>query len=549
MIQYGSYISVAKFIVFLVCFFVWLPIVAWVFRDARMVRTREVLWSGIVFATGAAATLVWLLTPVFAVGFALYLIAVGATCMAYTMHRNARVAEFERVLTVNHFRSIFSNERKKVAVTSRRLAFITANKNEIEPPPRKTAEFYGYKFANEIFDDAILWRASDISFMPSQQEYTVLYQIDGLAFKQPARGRQQMEYFIRFIKQLADVDPDEKRKPQRGFFTIKKNSASINWEVNTAGSTTGERIRIRRVEEHNLIKLKDIGLSPEQVEQLSKIRDSKGGVFLVSGPEKTGITTTLYALLKNHDPFMFSINTLERQPIAELMNITQNTYSLSDTGTTTFARRLQTILRTDPDIVGVDNCQDSETARLACSGAGKGKLLYVTLQAANVVQALSRWMKWVGDKNLVADTLLGISNQRLLRNICEKCKEAYQPNRELLKKFNIPADKVKLFYRPAETQYTRRGKPIVCQNCHGIGYVGRTAVFETIVMNKELRDAIRKSDSLADIATQFRRAKMLYMQEQAIRKVIHGTTSINEVIREFSAGKKKQKPKQKKKKK
>ena len=543
--QYGSYVSLVKFVVFLLFFFVWLPIVAWVYRDAKAVRTKENFWSGIIFATGTAATGLWLLIPTFAIGTSLYLIAVGATFIAYVMHRNARVAEFQRVLTIGHIKSLFSSGQKETAAVSKGMVFITANGNQVAPPPRKTPESYGYKFASQIFDDALARRVSDIAFVPAPAEYNVAYRIDGLAFKQPARSREEMEYFIRFVKHLADLDVNEHRKPQKGRFTITKDSAESQWEVSTAGSTTGERVQVRQIEEYTLMKLESIGLHSKQAEQVSKIADAKGGIFLISGPRKTGVTTTLYACLRSHDPFMANIHTLERQPAAELMNITQNVYSLSDTGITTFARKLQSVLRTGPDIVGVGDCRDADTARLACNDAKRAKLFYVCFQAASVVQALAAWIKWVGDKNLVAETLLGISNQRLLRKICQKCKQAYQPNKALLKKFNIPADRVKRFYRPAETQYDKRGRPILCENCQSMGYVGRTGVFEIIIMNDDLRNAIRKAGSFQEIATQFRRAGMLYMQEQAMRKVVQGTTSINEVIREFSTKKRQKQPEKK----
>jgi type II secretory ATPase GspE/PulE/Tfp pilus assembly ATPase PilB-like protein len=544
---YGSYVSSIKFLVFLFLFILWLPLVAWTYRDAKAVGTREVFWAGVLFATGAVAILVWLLIPSFAVGIVFYLIAVGAMGLAYVMHRNARVADFERVLTGSHLKGLFSNEQKRLAAVSKGIVFITANGNEVGLPAPKTPEFYGYKVATQILDDAIWRRASDVSFLPAPAEYGVLYRIDGLVFKQPSRAREEVEYFIRFTKHLADLEVEERRKPQKGRFTVARDSARTNWELNTAGSTTGERVQIKQLEKYKLMTLGDIGLSAEQLEPFGKIRDTKAGVFLVSGPAKAGKTSTLYALLKNHDPYMFNLHTLERQPAAELMNITQNVYSLSDTGTTTFARRLQSVLRTDPDIVGVDDCQDAQTAQLVCQSAKTGKLIYVILEATSVMHALGRWLKWLADKERVAATLLGISNQRLVREICEQCKQGYQPNRELLKKFNIPADRASLFYRPAEVQYTKRGRPVVCDNCQGTGYVGRTGVFETMLLNDELRTAIIESGSLQEIATQFRRAGMVYLQEQAIRKVAHGITSINEVVRELStaAGKAAKQPEQK----
>jgi type II secretory ATPase GspE/PulE/Tfp pilus assembly ATPase PilB-like protein len=275
----------------------------------------------------------------------------------------------------------------------------------------------------------------------------------------------------------------------------------------------------------------------EQYEQLSKICEAKKGLFIVTGPKKSGVTSTFYALIRNHDPFLYSISTLERQPTADLPNITQNIFTLSDTGTTTYAKRLQALVRMEPDIVGAADCADSETAQIACNAAKDGKMVYVTLEADDVIRAIGKWIKLVGSRSLAADTLLGVSCQRLLRKLCEECKQAYEPNKELLRKFNIPAEKAKVLYRPGKVQYDKRGKPSTCQNCQGTGFVGRMGVFEIIIMNDELRNVIKQSKSLSEISTQFRRAKMLYLQEQALRRVLAGTTAINEMVRVLSSSK------------
>lgn len=539
-LQYGGYLSSVKLVVFGLFAFASLPLIAWIHHDALAVRTRANLWSGIVFAAAAVGLLVWLLIPLFAIGLAFFLLAVGAGSVAYVVHRNSRVSPFERVLTVDHIKGLFANQEKQAAAVSKGMAFITANKNEVEPPPPKTPEYYGYKFATKIFEDAIWRRASDVTLAPAASEYNIAYRIDGVSFKQPPQQRDETEYFVRFIKHLADLDVNEKRKPQKGRFTVVKDSDKTVWEVTTAGSTTGEQVQLRQAEQYDLMNLEEIGLAPDQLEQIQQIVQPSPGIFLVSGPPRTGVTTTFYSLLKNHDPFIYNINTLERNPPVELMNITQNVFTLTDTGTTTFAKKLQSVLRTDPDILGISDCRDAESAKLACSGAQRGKRVYVSFQAGSTLQALGIWLKWIEDKKLAVDTLIGISNQRLLRKICPECKEAYQPNQQLLKKFNIPADKAKLFYRPAQL-YDKRGRPITCQNCQGTGYVGRTGVFEIIILNEELKKAILGAASLQEIGSQFRRARMLYLQEQAIRKVTQGVTSINEVIREFSASSKKQK--------
>jgi type II secretory ATPase GspE/PulE/Tfp pilus assembly ATPase PilB-like protein len=317
------------------------------------------------------------------------------------------------------------------------------------------------------------------------------------------------------------------------------------WEVTTAGSTAGEQVRLKHIEQETISKLDEIGLMPEQLEQMSQLRGVKQGVVLLSGPKQSGVTTSLYALLRNHDAFLNSVNTLERQPSGTLPNITQNVYALGDTGTTSFGAKLQSVMRMGPDIVGVADCEDAETARVVSVAAKDGKLVYVTLKADSVLQALGKWMKFVGDKNLVAETLLCASNQRLLRKLCEECKQGYAPEKELFRKFNITADKTKVLYRAGKVQYDKHGKPMTCDHCQGTGYFDRTGIFELAVMNDELRKAMRKAKTLPEVGAHLRRAKMLYLQEQVLRKVIAGTASINEMIRVLGASKtKKAKPTQ-----
>ena len=545
-IEYSSYISEIKFGIFLALFLLWLPLVGWVYRDALAVETREVFWTALVFGAGAAAAIIWLLIPLFVIGILFYAVAVAATSLSYVMHRNARVLDFDRVLTAEHIKGLFVSKQKRLDAL-KGFSFITANDNEVPLPEPQTADFFGYKAAYEIFSDANWRRASSIMFSPSPEYYNVTYHVDGTLLKQPTIPRDQMEFFIHFLKNLADLDANEKRKPQKGKFKIRQDKENTEWEVATAGSTVGEQLRLKQIMQQKIARLADIGLMTRQYEQLNKIRGLKQGLFIVTGPQKTGVTTTFYALLRNHDAFINSINTLERRLSAELPNITQNVFTLSDTGTTTYAKKLQAIVRMGLDIIGIADCENAETAQTACAAAKDGKIVYVTLKADNVLRALGKWMKLVGDRNLAVEDLLGISNQRLIRKLCDECKQAYGPNRELLRKFNIPAEKAKVFYRPGKVIYPKHGKPITCENCQGTGFLGRTGVFETITIDDELRNAIKQAKTPAEIGTQFRRAKMLYLQEQALRKVIGGTTSINEIVRMLATSKKQKmkKPEQK----
>ncbi len=528
---FDSYVSIFKLIIFLLLFLGWLPLVSWVNSDTQVVGIKSPVWTIAVLTAGIIGAAAWILVHIFFVGLPLYLILVGGASLVYVKQRNSMVEDYEKVCTFDHIKSLLVNKEKKIEAL-KGFSFYTANKNEVPLPDLRTPEFYGYKATYEIIKDATWRRASGIILSPTPQDCQVAYNIDGAITEQPSMVKSQADYLIRFVKNLADLDTNEKRKPQKGFFRIHrhKETSLIEWEVATAGSTAGEQVRLMLITQSDKTKLTDLGLMPEQLEQMNKLAQAKQGVFIVCGPEKSGVTTTFYALIRSRDAFLNNINTLERQPSERLPNIIQNIFSLSDTGTTTFAKKLQSIVQTNADIIGVAGCDDAATAQVACAAAKDGKLVYVTMRANSVLEALNKWLKLVGDRNLAAGSLLGISNQRLARKLCSQCKEGYTPESEQIRKFNLSPEKTKVLYRAGKVQYDKRGKASTCENCQGTGYVGRMGIFEIITINSELAKVIQ-TQSIEEIGKHFRRARMLYLQEQALRKVINGTTTINEMIR------------------
>jgi len=535
-IEYGGYVSAVKLVTFLVLYFLWLLLIGWAYKDAKAVETDIGMWIGVLLGAGAVGILLWWMIPIFPVGLLAFVIFAGASALAYVKHRNARVLDFDRVLTVEHIKSLFAKSDKLEAMQN--FMFITTNNNEVPLPEPRTPTFFGYRSAYDILSDAKWRRAETIMFTPKSESCEVTYSIDGTAAKQPSIAREQMDYLTHFLKELAALDAKEKRKPQKGKFRTRQNKENTDWEIQTAGSTVGEQVRIKHVTKGESTRLTDLGLAPDQLEALEHLREGGQGLILITGPKKSGITTTMYAMVRNHDAFLNNINTLEKLPTSKLLNVTQNTYSLTDTGTTTYAKRLQAIVRMGPDVVGVGECEDEETAKVASAAAKDGKIVYIVMNADSVLQALGKWLKMVGDRKLASETLVAISNQRLLRKLCEECKQGYTPNAELLKKFNLPAEKAKVLYRPGKEIFDKRGKPSTCQHCQGTGFVGRTGVFEMIVLTDELRKAVRQVKQLPELGMQFRRARMLYLQEQALRKVISGTTAINEMVRVLTSGKK-----------
>jgi len=180
-------------------------------------------------------------------------------------------------------------------------------------------------------------------------------------------------------------------------------------------------------------------------------------------------------------------------------------------------------------VIVLPEMRERSAAPLATKAATQKQIVYVAIRATDLFDALRKWISLVRDPALVAEGLLAVTHQRLVRKLCDSCKTPYKPDPATLQKINMPANK--LLYRPPEPQYDKHGNPILCQSCHGTGYFGRTGVFNMLVMDDDLRKAMARGRSLADIKAAAMRKGGLGLQQQALQKVFGGVTSIEEVVR------------------
>lgn len=539
-LDYGGYISIVKLLVFVAFFIPLVPLLDWIFADAEAVGENSTKWAGIIFGAAILSIIVWLFVGMFSIGIIFYIGSVGACSFIYLKKRDSQVIEPNRVLTMSAFMSLFSRGGTQKVKVDNTMVFYTANKNEVPRPEPKTTDSFGYRFAITLFEDVIAKRATSILLSSTQQGYNVSYEIDGVGSKQPESEKEQTDYFIKFIKMVGDLDINERRKPQKSIFKIEQTGKTYEWQITCAGSATGEHVQFKLLTSDQFLKLEDLSLPNEQFTVLKEIRDLKQGVFIISGPKKSGLTTTFYALMRNHDPYMNNINTLELEPSSEILDITQEKFK-PDENYRTYDQKLMAVARMGPDVLGVADCKDAQSAKICATSGSEKKIIYVALEADSVTNALGRWIKMVGNVSDAVMPLIGVSNQKLIRILCEDCKQAYMPETAILRKFNIPQDKAKALYRAGKVQYDKHGKPFTCETCSGTGYVGRTAVFEMIKFDDKLKNAIAPLTSLQEIGKQLRNAKMLYLQEQMLRKVLAGTTSINEIVRVLSKPQSKQK--------
>lgn len=539
----GGYINLFKLVWILAWFLLFLTFGQWVSEDTRIIRAMSRnLWNGVILATGAAATAIWLLGPwenwgLFFAGWGVWLILTGGACAVYVVMRNRFVSAPNRVFTPEHImrtlQGLVGKKSKGLDIVER--VVITKADGKKIPPPTDPAEVKTYETAQSLLFDALWRRATDVIFAVNADNVRLIYKIDGFPTERTdILTAENVTGVVPYFKGIAGLNPEERRKPQSGRIkalhpTMERTKVEL--EIRSSGTREGERIDIRIITQESRMRLPDIGLAEQQLEQFEKIIQAPSGLVIISGPKGSGVTSTLYAAMRAHDAFMQNLHTMERQPLMELENITQNLFDPGKTDVT-FARQLQTILRREPDVVMVSDCSDRETAHLAAKAAIDGKKIYVGMQATNSVDALKKFVNLVADSDVASAALSAISSQRLVRKLCVACRQAYKPNLAALRKMNIPADEKDVFYEArTEPMLDKKGRPVICTNCQGTGFYGRAGIFELLTLDENIREMIRNGQPAASIQKECRKAGMRFLDETGLLAVKKGTTSLKEVSR------------------
>ncbi len=538
------YVSPIRVVIILVCLVPWLAFCQWVDKDTNFVRrmNRE-MWNGIVLGGGVVGLAVWLFLPwrspgLFAAGFGLWFVITVGTCGLYVLLRNNQVDPGSRVFTKRHIQHWWRTRSQKkeehsMAIERVKLSGHDGKKLSAPEDPTQTEP---YEAAQTLLFDSLWRRATDVEMLVGQNGMKLAYRIDGVVIPRPDLfERDKADLAIRYLKTAAGLEVDERRRPQSGRISGQiagGTGGAAQIEVQSSGTTQLERMALKVIADQNRLRLGDIGLLQAQRDALDAVIKRPGGLVLVSGPKESGVTTTLYASLRQHDAFMQNLLTLEMSRLMELENITQYVYD-STKHESSYARQLQTVLRREPDVVMVSDCLDRETAHLAATAVRSGKRIYMGVQARDSFDALKRVISLAGDTDAVADSLQAVTSQRLMRKLCIACRIPYKPDAALLKKANLPADKIDQFYRTPrpEEMVDEKGHPRVCPNCQGSGYFGRTAIFEVFVVDDATRELIRRGEPVSTLRQAARKSGMLYLQEVGLQKVIDGTTSMNEMLR------------------
>ncbi len=380
------------------------------------------------------------------------------------------------------------------------------------------------KLVNLIISQAILDKASDIHIEPEENSLQVRYRIDGVLHENLSPPKHLQAAIISRIKILADMDIAESRIPQDGRFQVNVNGREVDLRVSTLPTVYGENIVMRILDKGSLtLNIEDLGFDDVMLGQFKQILSSSYGVILVCGPTGSGKTTTLYSALQSINTPDKNIITVEDPVEYRLKRIRQSQVNMK--AGLTFAVGLRSILRQDPDIIMVGEIRDTETAKIAVESALTGHLVLSTIHTNDAPGALTRLSEMGIEPFLAASATVGVMAQRLVRKLCDNCKQPYTLKKTALQDLNLPAEFREL------TIYRNMG----CSTCKNTGYKGRLGIYEIMVINEELRDLILKKESSLLVRQAAFKNGMRSLRQDGLLRVRQGLTSLEEVFRVTNA--------------
>jgi type II secretory ATPase GspE/PulE/Tfp pilus assembly ATPase PilB-like protein len=542
----GFYFHPVKFLAILFVYLCWVRTAWWVARDCKDVKMPAELWNPVLFACGFLGLLVVWLLPWFWLSFPLLLLLYLGGTLTYVGVRNEKVEPEERVLTPRHLRELANRwfrlglnveeDQGDKPVPIRFVGKSSGGQQRDHARVARAQESRGYKAALEMVHEAIQRRVTDIHLEPSKEEMAVRFRIDGILETTAPFARTMGDAVVNIFKVLADLDITEKRKPQDGGFGAEvrdegaeeeSKTRQVDFRVATAGSVAGEKLVMRILDRANrVVDMSGVGMRDKMRDEIRDLVTQPHGMLIVCGPTGAGKSTTLYACLAEIDRYQKNVITVENPVEYHIENVTQ--IEINPKAGKTFASELRSILRQDPDVIYIGEVRDKETAEIACQAATTGHMVFTTLHANDTVTALGRLLDLGVQPFMVSNAVSAILGQRLVRVLCPKCKQRYKPNQDMLRKANLPADKIKFFCRPPEKPADEEQ---LCKHCGGTGYRGRTGVFELLVLTDTIRAMIRENPNLTAIRQEAVKNGMKYLQEDGLRQVIEGVTSIQELLR------------------
>jgi type IV pilus assembly protein PilB len=378
------------------------------------------------------------------------------------------------------------------------------------------------RLLNLVLMQAIKDKASDVHFEPFEDEFKMRYRIDGVLYEMIPPPRHLAMPIVSRIKVMSNLDIAEHRLPQDGRIELMVGGQPVDLRVAVLPTMFGESVVMRILDRGNVnLDLDKIGMRADDLDKFRQLIKKPNGIVIVTGPTGSGKTTTLYAALNELNEPDEKILTAEdpvEYDIEGLCQVQVNT----EVGLT-FAKALRSFLRQDPDIILVGETRDLETARIGVQASLTGHLVFTTLHTNDAPSSIARLLDLGLESFLITATIEGILAQRLVRKVCQRCKEAYTPTEDELFMLNLT---------PEDLEGRQLFRGVGCDFCNQSGYKGRLGLFEIMVLDDDMRDLIMKQASSQLLRAEARKRGMRTLRQTGLMALYDGQTTIDEVVKE-----------------
>jgi general secretion pathway protein E len=400
------------------------------------------------------------------------------------------------------------------------LSFLAAELEEPTDLLEATDDAPIIRLVNSLLSQAIRERASDIHIEPFEKDVVARFRIDGILYNILTIQKRFQASIASRVKIMSGLNIAEKRLPQDGGIRIKIGGKDVDIRVSIVPTAFGERIVLRLLyRESALLPLDQIGFSGDKLDRFNELIFRPHGIILVTGPTGSGKTTTLYAALSKINSPDKNIITIEDPIEYQLKGIGQ--IQVNPKIHLTFAAGLRSVLRQDPDVILVGEIRDSETAEIAIQAALTGHLVFSTLHTNDAAGAVTRLLDMKIEPFLISSSVMAILAQRLVRVLCTQCREPYQITPAEITELEIKTG------AEGATVYRAKG----CEACFHTGYLGRTAIYELLLVGDEIRQLIMKNTDATTIKGAAMEKGMRTLRQDGADKMLQGITSADEVVR------------------
>ena len=378
------------------------------------------------------------------------------------------------------------------------------------------------RLLNLVLLQAIKDRASDIHFEPFEDEFKMRYRIDGVLYEMIPPPRHLAMPIVSRIKVMSELDIAERRMPQDGRIELMVNNRPVDLRISILPTMFGESVVIRVLDRSNVsLDLEKLGMRQEDMEAFRQLGSKPNGIVIVTGPTGSGKTTTLYAALSELNSVEVKILTVEDPVEYDIDGLIQ--VQVNPEVGLTFARALRHFLRQDPDIILVGEIRDLETAQIAVQASLTGHLVFSTVHTNDAPSTIARILDLGLEPFLVTATVEGIVAQRLVRMVCPRCREPYQPSEQELMQLDLV---------PEDLEGRQLTQGVGCDYCNQSGYKGRMGLFEIMVLDDELRELIMQNASTQVLRAEARKRGMRSLRQTGLLAMYDGLTTLDELIRQ-----------------